>query len=81
MIQSTVNHKNRHIHCKNTPTRRDVTFEGLIQLVLPKNHPKVVDGAGVELHPEDHISGWVSVPLVVALQLRRVRKGESGHET
>lgn len=47
-----------------------VTFEGLIQLILPEHHPEVVDGAGVELHPEHHISGRASVPLVVTLQLR-----------
>lgn len=52
-----------------TPTGA-VTFEGLIQLILPEHHPEVVDGAGVELHPEHHISGRVSVPLVVTLQLR-----------
>lgn len=48
-----------------------VTFEGLVQLTLPKHHAEVVDGAGVELHPEHHISGRASVSLVVTLQLRR----------
>lgn len=47
-----------------------LTFEGLIQLALPEHHSEVVDGAGVELHPEHHVSGWVPEPLVVALQLR-----------
>lgn len=50
-------------------TLRVVTFERLIQFVLAKNHPKVVNGTGVELHPEHHISCRVSVPLVVTLQL------------
>lgn len=47
-----------------------VAFEGLIQLALPKHHAEVVDGAGVELDPEHHVSGWVPEPLVVALQLK-----------
>lgn len=68
MIQNTVNNKNTYT-VKNTPTQRAVTFEGLIQLALPKNHPEVVDGTGVELHSEHHISGCVSVTLVVTLQL------------
>lgn len=46
------------------------TFEGLIQLALPKNHAKVVDGAGVELDPEHHVSGWVPEALVIAFQLQ-----------
>lgn len=46
------------------------TFKGLIQLALPKHHAKVVDGAGVELDPEHHVSGWVPEALVVALQLQ-----------
>lgn len=50
--------------------RGTVTFEGLVQLVLPEHHPEVMDGAGVELHPEHHVSGRVSVPLVVTLQLQ-----------
>lgn len=54
--------------------RRGTTFEGLIQLALPKNHPEVMDGARVELHPEHHVSGRVSEALVVALQLQ----GEEG---
>lgn len=49
---------------------RAVTFEGLIQLALPENDAKVVNGARVELHPEHHVSGRVSVPLVVTLQLQ-----------
>lgn len=28
-----------------------------------------MDGTGVELHPEDHISGWAPELFVVALQL------------
>lgn len=48
-----------------------VTFEGLVQLALPKHHAEVVDGAGVELHPEHHVSGQASVSFVVTLQLRR----------
>lgn len=49
------------------------TFEGLIQLALPEHHAEVVDGAGVELDPEHHVSGRVPEPLVVALQLRYQR--------
>lgn len=49
---------------------REPTFEGLVQLALPEHHPEVVDGAGVELHPEHDVPGRVSVPLVVTLQLR-----------
>lgn len=47
------------------------TFEGLIKLRLPKNDPKVVDGTGVELDPEHHVSGRVPVSLMVTLQLQR----------
>lgn len=47
-----------------------VDFEGLIQLALPKHHAEVVDGAGVELDPEHHVSGRVPEALVVALQLK-----------
>lgn len=47
-----------------------VTSEGLVQLVLAKDDPEVVDGAGVELHPEHHVSGGVPVALVVTLQLQ-----------
>lgn len=47
-----------------------VAFEGLIQLALPKHNAKVVDGAGVELDPEHHVSGRVPEALVVALQLK-----------
>lgn len=43
------------------------TFEGLVQLALPEHHAEVVDGAGVELHPEHHISGRASVSFVVTL--------------
>lgn len=46
------------------------TSEGLIQLALPKHHAKVVDGAGVELDPKHHVSGWVPEALVVAFQLQ-----------
>lgn len=48
-----------------------VTSKGLVQLALAKNHAEVVDGARVELHPEYHVSGWVSVPLVVTLELQQ----------
>lgn len=57
----------------NVKTRATLTFEGLIQLALAEHHAEVVDGAGVELHPEHHVSGWVPEPLVVALQLRYQR--------
>lgn len=56
------------------------TFEGVIKLVLSENHAEVVDGAGVELHPEHHVPGGVSVPLVVTLQLREGKEGEPGCE-
>lgn len=66
---------------RNTNTHSPVTFEGLIELILPEHHPKVVDGAGVELHPEHHVPGRVSVPLVVTLQLRSEEGGQrSRHE-
>lgn len=48
-----------------------ITFEGLVQLALPEHHAEIVDGAGVELHPEHHISGRASVSFVITLQLRR----------
>lgn len=55
-----------------------ITFEGLVQFALPEHHAKVVDGAGVELHPEHHVSGRASVSFVVTLQLRRdVRSAQS----
>lgn len=66
------------VYCKNTPTQRAVTFEGLVQLVLPKYHSEVVDGASVKLHPEHHVSGGVSVPLVVTLQLQSTTKERDG---
>lgn len=57
------------------PPAPAVTSEGLVQLVLPEHDAEVVDGAGVELHLEDDVSGGVPVPLVVTLQLERRRKG------
>lgn len=48
-----------------------ITFESLVQFTLPEHHTKVVDGAGVELYPEHHVSGRASVAFVVTLQLRR----------
>lgn len=50
-------------------SKRAVTTEGLVKLGLAENHAKVMDGAGVKLHPEHHVSGRVPVPLVVTLQL------------
>lgn len=48
-----------------------VTFKGLVQLALAEHHSEVMDGAGVELHPEHHVSGRASVSFVVTLQLRQ----------
>lgn len=45
------------------------TFEGLIEVLLPKDNPQVMDGTGVELHAEDDVSGRAPELLVVALQL------------
>lgn len=69
---NTLSNTNTHIYiCTvETPTQRTVTFEGLVELALPENDAEVVDGAGVELHPEHHVSGRVPEPLVVTLQLR-----------
>lgn len=59
---------------------RRITFECLVQLVLAEHDSKVVDGAGVELHPEHHVSGGVPVPLVVTFQLRRAGRGRRLHQ-
>lgn len=65
-------------------TQIKMTFEGLVQLTLPKNHPKIMDGTSMELHPEHNVSGWASVSLVVTLELRLTdnrEKMEKHHET
>lgn len=49
-----------------------VTFEGVIQLALAEDHSQAVDGAGVELDPEDHVPTWPLEPLVVTLQLEGI---------
>ena len=69
-MRRPINKQTNTEDCENTPTQRAVTFEGLIQLILPENNAEVMDGASVELHPEHHVSGRVPVPLVVTLQLR-----------
>lgn len=48
---------------------REPTFEGFIQVFLPKNNPQVMDGTGVELHPEDDITSRAPELLVITLQL------------
>lgn len=68
--------------CKSTQIK--ITFEGLVQLILPKNHPKIMNGTSMELHPEHNVSGWVSVSLVVTLELSLTdnrEKMEKHHET
>lgn len=52
-----------------TSPLNEPTFEGIIKVLLPKDNPQVMDGAGVELHTEDDVSGWAPELLVVALQL------------
>lgn len=58
------------------------TFEGIVKVLLPEDNPQVVDGAGVELHTEDDVTGWAPELLVVALQLgggeSRAHRGKSG---
>lgn len=49
-----------------------VTSEGLVQVLLAKDDVKVMHGARVELHPENHITGRAAKLLVVTLQLWRV---------
>lgn len=60
----------------------ELTFEGIIKVLLPKDNPQVMDGAGVELHTEDDVSGWAPELLVVALQLggkaSRAHQGPEG---
>lgn len=51
------------------PPVREPTFEGLIQIFLPKNNPQVMDGTSVELHSEDDVSSWAPEVLVITLQL------------
>lgn len=48
---------------------RALTFKCLIELVFPKDDAQVVNGTGVKLHPEYHISTGAAVALVVALEL------------
>lgn len=49
---------------------KSFTFECVIQLIFPKDNPQVVNSAGVELYPEDHVSAWAAVAFVVALKLQ-----------
>jgi hypothetical protein len=65
--------------CHSTPPR-EPTFEGIIKVLLPKDHPKVMNGTGVELHTKDDVSGWAPELLVVALQLegKKTKNGGSG---
>ena len=56
------------------------TFESLIQLILAEDHPQVMDGTGVELDPEHHISAGVPEALVIARQLEERRGGEGIEE-
>lgn len=54
---------------RSTSPLNEPTFEGIIKVLLPKDNSQVMDGAGVELHTEDDVSGWAPELLVVALQL------------
>lgn len=65
--------------CKSKQIK--ITFEGLVQLTLPKNHPKIMDGTSMELHPEHNVSGWASVSLVVTLELRLTDNREKNGKT
>lgn len=53
----------------NTDHSFTITFERLVKLILPKDHAEVMQGAGVKLHPEHHISTRRSEALVIALEL------------
>lgn len=57
-----------------------LTFERLVELVLPEHDPEVVNGAGVELHPEYHVSARAAVALVVALELWSEKKNKKQSE-
>lgn len=46
------------------------TFERLIKLVFAKDDSQVVNCAGVELHPENHVPARAAIALVVAFELR-----------
>lgn len=48
---------------------RSFTFECLIKFIFSKDNPQVVNSTGVKLHPENNISAWATVALVVALEL------------
>lgn len=53
----------------NTDNSFTITFERLVKLIFPKDHAEVMQGAGVKLHPEHHISTRGSEALVIALEL------------
>lgn len=57
-----------------------LTFERLVELVLPEHDPEVVNGAGVELHPEYHVAARAAVALVVALELWSEKKKKQQSE-
>lgn len=57
-----------------------LTFERLVELVLPEHDPEVVNGAGVELHPEYHVAARAAVALVVALELWSEKKKKKQSE-
>lgn len=48
-----------------------VTSEGLVQVLLAKDNIKVMHGARVELHAENHVTGRAAKLLVVTFQLWR----------
>lgn len=48
-----------------------LTLESLVELVLAKDNPQVMQGAGVKLHPENHVPTRAAEALVVALELRK----------
>lgn len=47
-----------------------MTFESLVELILAKYNPQVVQGTGVKLHSENHIPTRTAEALVVALELQ-----------
>lgn len=60
----------------NTDNTFIITFERLVKLIFPKDHAEVMQGAGVKLHPEHHISTRGSEALVIALELTGERGGK-----